>query len=168
MGYGTSERAIKRVQQHLDRLVSANEHVEFEADDPGRLAYYLREAIHAAAKRDPTSPYARLKAKFLLRTLAGKVRAELRDAVPVMALREQMNVMHIPEAADELDVVGAAIKHKLHTMHFPNANEDCAVGDVHSWAKQNGYYVIVHDEDNGITLTKDNPGELAYDPERYS
>lgn len=172
MGYSKHIRAVKRVQPILDQLLEATSNVEWESDNPVADAYAMREGIYAASIRqltpdgEPNEPfysYARLSAKYVFRTAANKVIAELRDVVPIVALQRAHSTMIIREVEDEMGVVGAAILHKAPRMYFPDASpETTDLIAVHQWACQNEYHIVVSDE--GITLTKENPGELAWTP----
>lgn len=168
MGYSKHIRAIQRVQPFLDRLVKAQSRVEWESDHPAEDAYRIREGIHASSARaltngqpnEPYYSYALLQQKYVIRTAAGRVIAERKDVTPVVALREAHAAMTLPNVKDEMGVVGAAITHEAHRMHFPDAGE-CDLEAVYSWAKQNGYYMVVGE---GITLTRDDPGGLGWKP----
>jgi hypothetical protein len=171
MGYSKSIRAVKRVQPILEQLVEASTKIEWGSDNPAQDAYYIREGIHASAHRamiggKPNEPYysfARLHSKFILKTGAGKVIAELRDAVPVLALKESHSVMTLPELKDEMAVVGAAITHQAQKMHFPDVDPaEADLEAIYNWASQNDYYLVAGE---GLTLTRDDPGVLAWQPQ---
>jgi len=165
VGYSKSIRAVKKVQPLLEQLVLADGKIEWSSENPHADAYALREGIKSAALRaihndKPNEPYysfARLNSKFIFRTAPGKIIAEPRDFVPILALREAHSSM--------VAIVGAAITHNAYKMYFPDASIDCDLEAVYSWAKQNEYYLVVG---AGLTLTRDNPGEIAWRPQDES
>jgi len=172
VGYSKHIRAVKRVQPLLDQLLEATSNIEWPSENPVADAYAMREGIYAASIRqlspdgEPNEPYysyARLSAKYTFRTAANKVIAELRDVVPIIALQKAHATMTIRDVEDEMGVVGAAILHKASRMFFPDATpETTDLVAVYQWACQNEYYIVASHE--GITLTKENPGELAWTP----
>jgi len=129
------------------------------------LAYQLREGINAAKSFSVVDPafkeYAKLLARFVMRVRAGKVVAEPRDALPnpVATLAR----MQIDDAKTLYEVIGAAIKHKAHEMHFPNARLDNGELDkLWLWAESTDYAIIRSDE--GLTLTMNDVEEFKWKP----
>lgn len=172
MGYSKSKRAIKRVEPYLQQMVAADGGVEFPVNDPLAFSYQLRDGIKAAKEFaydalqkevEPYCSYARLNTKFIIRVRGTVIVCELRDVVPVVKLRESMGTMSIPDVEDTLGVIGAAIKHKAPEMVFPSANKDTvAAVMLFKWASSNGYFLVI--ADNHVTLTKNDPGDLAWKP----
>lgn len=172
MGYSKSKRAIKKVQPYLEQMVAADGKIEFPVDDASDFAYSLREGIRASVhfaldnENNPQEPYAsfsRLASKFIIRTKGSTVICEPRDIVPIVRLRESMGIMSIPDVVETLGIIGAAIQHKANQIVFPDASS--ATVDpipLYNWAKDHEYYVIISDEH--VTLTKNDPGELAWSP----
>jgi hypothetical protein len=172
MGYSKSPRAVHRVVKYLDDMLREDAQIEWVSTNPAKLAYQLNDGLHAArylaVDRDkhPVEPYAtysHLKAKFILRVGEGKVIAEPRDVVPLTNVRAGMSRMTIHELSDVLEIVGAAIKHKAPEMFFPDADEKTVdLPQLYAWASRNGYHIIPSDD--GITLTQNDPGDLAWVP----
>lgn len=173
MGYSKSTRAVQRVKKYLDEMLREDAQIEWVSDNPSKLAYQLNDGLHAArhnaVDRDkrPVEPYAtysHLKAKFILRVGPGKVIAEPRDVVPLQTLRVGMSRLTLHELSDNLEIVGAAIKHKAPEMFFPDADEKSVdLPQLYAWAVRNDYFIIPSDD--GITLTQTDPGDLAWAPE---
>lgn len=173
MGYSKSPRAVHRVVKYLDEMLREDAQIEWVSEDPSKLAYQLNDGIAAARhlaldrEKRPVEPYAtysHLKAKFIIKIASGKVVAEPRDVVPLMNVRAGMSRMTIHELSDVLEIVGAAIKHKAPEMYFPDADSFTAdLPQLYAWATRNGYFIIPSDD--GITLTQNDPGELAWEPE---
>lgn len=170
MGYSKHVRAVERVKPILERLVRAQSRVEWESANPADDAYKIREGIYSASTRallngQPNEPYysfSQLQQKYVFRTAANRVIAELRDVVPVIALKEAHSTMTLVGVRDEFEVVGAALTHEAHKMHFPDVNEEsCDLWSLYEWTSKNGYYMVVGE---GVTLTRDDPGALAWKP----
>ncbi len=72
--------------------------------------------------------------------------------------------MTVPEVNTVLAIVGAVLTHKASEMYFPDAklNESDLVA-LAGWATPAGYFII-NNYDNGVTLTKSNPGEMVWVP----
>jgi hypothetical protein len=175
MGYSHSTRAVQRVKNHLDEMLRSDKKLEWADPDPTRLAYRINDGIaaarHNAFDRDkrPIEPYvtyARLKAKFIIKIEGTKVVAEPRDVMPLEIVRAGMGKMVVNEVQDVLEVVGAAIMHKAPEMFFPDADaldEREDLPQLYAWASKNGYYIIPSED--GVTLTQNDPGEIAWTPE---
>jgi len=165
MGYSKSSKAILRVKDYLDEMVEKNERLEWELEDNVGIAFKIRQAMAQASTRvnqgDETyAEYARLKSKYLIRTMFGKVIAEPRDVTDVVKAQQTANHMRLSGLGTSLEIVGAAIQHKADEMYFPDAYTNQA-SEVYPWAQKNGYYIVVGE---GMTLTKNDPGELAWKP----
>jgi hypothetical protein len=171
MGFSKSPRAVQRVKNYLEDMLRSDTQIEWVSTDPSKLAYQLHDGLaaarHLAVDRDkkPVEPYAtysRLKAKFILRIAVGKVIAEPRDIVPIESVRAGMNRMVLHELSDVLEIVGAAIAHKALEMFFPDAT-DTNLPQLYAWAMRNGYFIIPSDD--GLTLTQNDPGDIAWAPD---
>lgn len=171
MGYSKSKRAIRRVEAYLAQMVKSEAEIQFPAEEPSDFAFKLREGIKASrhfAVEDnhPVEPYAsysRLMTKFIIRVKGPMVICEPRDVVPLVKLRQTLGQVSIAEVKDTLGIIGAAITHKAPIMVFPNANKDTVEADrLNFWATNNDYYLVI--AENHVTLTKENPGELAWRP----
>lgn len=172
MGYSTSIRAIKRVENILDKLVKASSNVNIptpEGIPSSKLAYYIREGINASQTRSvdingqskqPFADYAQLNAKYLFRAHDREVFCELRGYVPPLV--ETLAEMNIPDVSDTLGILGACLRHKAPTMRFTDATpESVDLNKIHMWAQKAGYHIIAGQD---ITVTTNDPGELAWKP----
>lgn len=172
MGYSKSKRAIRRVEPYLEQMVAAEGEISFPAEEPSDFAYRLREGIKASThfaldeRKQPIEPYADyagLSAKYLIRVKGPLVVCEPRDVVPIARLRSSLAQVSIPDVSETLGIIGAAITHKAPSMVFPQANAQTVKADrLFVWAQANGYFLVVGD--NHVTLTKQDPGELAWNP----
>ena len=170
MGYSKSIRAVRRVEPILKQLVVAQGNLEFPSSNSGEDAYYIRDGIkasahHAIRDNEPNEPYysySQLNVKYVFKAAAGKVVAALRDVVTVRALASAHASMSVPDVDDDLSIIGAAITHRAPRMYFPDAGaESVDLHSVYNWARENNYHIVVGD---GITLTQDDPGKLAWKP----
>lgn len=173
MAYSKSPRAVQRVKKYLDEMLREDAQIEWLDENPAKLAYRINDgfaaARHLAVDRDkrPVEPYAtysRLKSKFIIRVGAGRVIAEPRDVVPLQTVRAGMSRVTLHELSDVMEIVGAVIKHKAPEMFFPDADaEQINLSQLYAWASRNGYFIIPSDD--GITLTQNDPGDIAWMPE---
>ena len=173
MGYSKSIRAFNRVKGFLDEMVAKNEPIVWPASDPSKLAYYIREGIKVAKDRandekHPTRetyrPFSSLSSKYLLRVKGGTVIAEPRDMLPELIASAVLSRMVIEDVVDPLEIVGAVIKHKAPELFFPSADLSLdTLQRVYAWSSKHDYFIVV--SDIGITLTKTDPGEIAWQPE---
>jgi len=143
MSYSQGKKAFKRVEQFLTQMLATGGRIEFVTKDSGRLAYHIREGIHAAKYFPELSSYATLSGKFIVKANGGVVTCEPRTIVPVVA--PTMGYLSIPDVRDALGILGACIKHKFPMMVFPDADPDLDVTMLERWANGNGYKVIVTD-----------------------
>lgn len=171
MGYSKSTRAVQRVKKFLDEMLQNDGQLEWPNADPSKLAYQINDGIHAAKanalnkEKNPVEPfatYSRLKSKFIIRVAAGKVIAEPRDVIPLDTIVSGMSRLTLHNLSDVLEIVGAAIKHNAPEMFFPDADEFADLPQLYTWAVRNGYFIIPSDD--GITLTKTDPGDIAWTP----
>ncbi len=141
---------------HLEQLKATNEAVEWQTPDPSKFAYKLREALTANKDEE-------LKARFIIKVLPGKVRATPRFASHATVLAEKLSKIIVPEATDLFEIVGAVLKHKGRELYFPNSILEDAdeLKKLYLWCGANGYYMVKGD---GITLTVEDPGEVAWKP----
>ena len=172
MGYSKAIRAFNRVRNYLDEMVDKNEPIVWPTDDAATLAYNIREGIKVARdrvldeqypNRESFKPFAALKAKYIVRVKGLTVVAEPRDFAPQLSANAVLNRMVIEEVVGPLEIVGAAIKHKAPEMFFPSA--DLTTEDlerVYTWSSKHEYFIVFSDV--GVTLTKTDPGEIAWHP----
>jgi hypothetical protein len=170
MGYGKSIRAFNRVKGYLDEMVSKNQVITWQVDDPAKTSYNIREGIKVAKERahdesypnkDAFKPYASLLAKFIVRVKGVTVVAEPRDIIPEMTASTALHRMVVEDVSDPLEIVGAAIKHKVPELFFPSADlSDEALSRIYAWSSKHDYFIVASDV--GVTLTKTDPGEIAW------
>ena len=175
MTYSRNKSALKRVQKLLDDLLLAvnnksDDDVVFTSTNPNKLSYQLHEALDVADTFTEYTKYRVIKEHYRIRVRFDRVIAECKTK-PVDAkaiLSGQLSKMTVDDADTVLEVIGAAIKNNLNEMYFPNAELiDSELADLYKWTSVNGYYII-NNYEVGITLTRVNPGELAYEPTRLS
>ena len=171
MGYSTSIRAVKKMENYLTQMVNSSEKITWVTDDPSQLAYRILNAFHAAkynalnSRKEPVEPYAsyaRLKSKFTIKTGKGTVIAEPTEIIPFEAIKHGLNRITIPNLSTHLEVIGAALAHKAPEMFFPNVVDEDELPLIYVWGSKHGYYLIPSDD--GLTLTQTDPGELAWNP----
>lgn len=172
MSYSRNKNALKRVQKILDDMLKApeGEDIAFISTNPLKLSYQLHEAFDVADTYPEFANYRPLKKLFKVRVRFDRVVCE-RKGKPVDAkaiLEQQLSKMTIDNVADILGIIGAATKHKATEMYFPKAIlTDDDLSKLYKWTSISGYYII-NNYDVGITITKNNPGELAYEPAGFS
>ena len=171
MGYSTSIRAVKKMENYLIQMVNTNERITWISDDPSQLSYRILNAFHAAkynalnSKKEPIEPYvtyARLKQKFTIRIGKGLVIADPTDVIAFEPVRQGLNRITIPKLTSYLEIVGAAFTHKAAEMFFPDAIDEDELPLIYAWGSKHGYYLIPSDD--GLTLTQTDPGDLAWTP----
>ena len=138
MGYSRTSRAIARVKDLLDEMVSSSKSLEWRVEEPHKVAYYIWDAIKYAERsgKKEYKEYAKLKAKYQIKKTSDTVIAALRDEVGIVRPLS----MVIRGITDVLEVIGAAIEHQKKQMSFPDANlsdDDQAV--LQQWCDINGY-----------------------------
>lgn len=171
MAYSKSVKALNRVREYLDQMLASSSHIQWQVDKPNELAFRIREGINVAKQRakDVDSPnrntfiqYAQLSAKFIVRVGVGVVIAEPRD-IMLETPKEAISKQVLPGLSSDMEIVGAAIIHKTPVMFFPDATtESDELNVIHTWAKKHDYFLVSSEE--GLTLTKTDPGEIAWHP----
>jgi len=161
MSYSNNVFAITRVEKFLRQMSEASTSLEWESEEPYKLAYYIREGIHVANQRE--HPYGKLAGKFIIRSKKNKVIAQLRVLSPEYSeLKRTLNKMVLPGLKKLLEVVGASIQHKAEEMYFPDAElDDEAIERLYKWTCENQYYIVLGE---GLTLTVLDPGESKWSP----
>lgn len=103
--------------------------------------------------------------KFLIRNKPGKVIAERRDKAVVGSISEiKVIAKELPQLITASEIVGAVIMHKdIPKFYFPHLKDIRELRKVYNWTFLNGWF-MVFDEETGLVLTKDDPGELKYVP----
>ncbi|MBA2706045.1 MAG: hypothetical protein H0U60_19580 [Blastocatellia bacterium] len=173
MGYSKSVKALNRVREYLDQMLASSSQIQWQEDKPHELAFRIREGINVAKQRakDADSPnrntfiqYAQLSAKFIVRVGVGVVVAEPRD-VMLETPKEAISKQVLPGLSSDMEIVGAAIVHKTPVMFFPDAtNEPGDLNVIYAWSQKHSYFLVSSEE--GLTLTKTDPGEIAWNPQQ--
>jgi hypothetical protein len=170
MAYSKSVKALNRVKENLDQMLASSSQITWQADNPTELAFRIREGINVAKvrareegpNRNVFIAYAQLSAKFIVRVGAGIVIAEPRD-IMLETPKEAISKQVLPGLSSDMEIVGAAIMHKTPVMFFPDATDE--PGDlnvIYAWAQKHSYFLVSSEE--GLTLTKTDPGEIAWHP----
>lgn len=170
MGYSKSLRALQRVRNYLDEMVSSEGKLTWLHSDPPKLSFWIREGIQVARRHaldkdkkpvEPYAAYARLLSKYVIRMEGNKVIADPRDVIPMETVRESLNKMVLHGVNDEFSIMGAAIMHKAEELFFPDAtDETCDLAALYNWTSKNGYNIIPSED--GITLTRRDVGDIAW------
>lgn len=166
MGYAKGVKAVEKVRRHLEELTQTEGRVEWRATDASKTAYHIRQGFAVSEKLAPTEPYAtfaRLKERFVIRVRGDKVIAEPRTSAP-SEIKQGMLAMTLPENMDVMEIIGAAVQHKAQKMFFPQdaTLEESDLLALFRWSNNNDYYIVVAEV--GITLTKEDVGDLAWQP----
>lgn len=172
MGYSTNIKAVQRVEQFLKQMSETQDTLIWNAENPSRLIYYIREGIFASAHRavdsaggpiEPYHTYSQLNAKYVLKTGNGRIIARPRVLLPIAASAHQsMNVMNIPRVSETLEVIGAVLTHKAEEMHFPDAKV-VDLNAIYRWTSVNNYHILFNQ--SGLSITRRDPGEIAWKPQ---
>src|SRR6266576_632357 len=177
MGYTLTLAAVRRVQHMLEELTLSaenNEDRSWKVPDSGRAARLLREGMAAAAAnadRDETcARFALLREKYIIRALAGGIKAEARVKTLAHSLVKSLGKLRLAEIELLVEAIGAAVNHSsVDEIHFPNIRIDTFDYDSRTnfstWCKQNNWY-IVNNYDDGITITHIDPGDQAWNVEQ--
>jgi len=119
MGYTKNPDAIVKVEKFLSMMVEADENLEWETTDPGKLAYYIREGISASCwlyKNDHENEKARefsnLKSKFIIKVKGNHVIAVLRNEIPLAVMSvKKLKSVYLPSITTLTEIVGAISKY---------------------------------------------------------
>lgn len=162
MGYSGNKAAVERVKPLLDQMVQAQQDLTWPSTNAHMLCYHIREAMTVAEKLK-IEPYDGLKVNWIIRNRGTKVVAERKNVETLQALQAAMSNMELENVDSAMGIVGAAIMHKAHQMYFPDArlNPDDVLA-LYSWCHKHGYFLVVAEV--GVTITKDDPGEVAWTP----
>lgn len=133
MTYNESPKTVERNQEYLDKLL-AGQQIVFTTDEPHKLGYRLREAIHAA-KKHGIDPYNKLDFTFIVGN--GKLTANPKEdlvtdikAPPLVA----------DAAINDFDVVATAGRAKANEIRFPNWNRK-GLEAIEKWAERKNFSV---------------------------
>ena len=116
MGYFLSQRSIDKVKSFLDDMVKSERSLEWKVDDATKAAYYIRQAIQAAAKLG-LPEYATLVQRYKIKVVRNSVIAEVRGGlVGILSQR-----LILPGLSHLNEVVGAIAKHaSRNEIEFPD------------------------------------------------
>lgn len=190
MGYSTSRRTVTKMIGHL-RLLEKRATIKFNTDDPSRLAYHLREALHAATFHDSFKPIAQLRDYYVFEVhpgfviarwtgvskkenLAGRLNAQIMSQDPNALAAEWGDEMDealsgttITEVSTLDEIIGAMIKYgrTVDEVYFPDSGLNVHDKErLYRWAVAEKWSMI-DSEEEGLTLTqKDVPAEICWLP----
>ena len=180
MGYNLTRHSVIRQLPQLEQLAQSKESLRFLTDEPRRLAYKIREAIHScAAFPEFHHLHASIWPRFRLREVPQAVIAEyigekahLSLATPMgqplshsqLDVAPQRKVLADPTTL--LEVISSAISFdKTPELFFPNVKmSDGERLRLYKWTTQGEWLYIDHD-DGGLTLTQlEVEDGLAWEP----
>lgn len=141
MGYSDSPKTLKQYKSYLDILVKGIEEgrksISFASDEPGKLAYKLRECCSIAAKLSMPK-IADLKQHYIFKVVGLTVIAQRnRDLTAEV-------VTIIDDAVDQFDVVLEILEIGIDNIHspilFPKVNKDNqeVLGEILEWCELKG------------------------------
>ena len=175
MGYTLTIATVRRVQPLLEELLASSEKNEervWKTDDPGRLAHRLREAMVAAAvcatKDESCARLAILRERYTICAIVGAVKAEPRLRSLATRVEKSLHKLRLPEVENLTGAVGAAIVNDgVDEIHFPSVLlAGCSTEELVNFANwaHSALWFIVNNYDDGMTLTKSDPGEMKWQP----
>ena|SRR5256885_14701817 len=175
MSYSRNKSSLKRVQKILDDLLlsinsESNDDVILMSSSPNKLSYQLHEALEVADTYKEYNRYRVIREHYRIRVKFDRVIAEckVRPVNAKVILSDQLNKMTVNDATSVLEIIGAAIKNSLNELYYPNVElTDDELSELYKWTSVNKYYII-NNYEAGITLTRNDPGELKYEPTRLS
>ena len=175
MGYTKSRGSVERYLVYLRQLARARpeaENLEWEAENPQRLAHNLRQALHAARFHEEFRHFGRLRSHVQFKVIdSHTVRAVWIELTLLNeALAEEGEIVQqikIDYEVGLVDLIGAMMEQPqtLEQAYFPlvelNGSEK---EQLFKWAEAQMWSIIDH-EDAGLTLTKrDIDPELKWSP----
>lgn len=184
MPYNRSHNAIKKVESYLAAIamLKDGESMDWANPEPQQLAYLLHNALYVA-RNTIASPYKDLADKYYIRVKGGRVvvTPKIQSFVPgspvTFPVKEISNeflaqtTLRINIEAPEtmLEIAESIDKFKAHEMYFPNASVSIEELDkLYTYCTSRRYYMVVGDIEDGLLITKTDPGELAYGFEKAS
>lgn len=165
MGYTKNPVAIEKVEKFLSMMVEANENLEWETTDPGKLSYYIREGISASSiaynndhENEKFREFSSLKAKFIIKVKGNHVIAALRNEMPsaIMSVKKLKSV-YLPNITTLTEVVGAIAKYIVEdkkeqiTVPSPDLNE-VEFGKLEAYLKSKELKVEINGD--GLVISK--------------
>lgn len=169
MGYTENEKSLERARIFLDAMVQHKGiRLEWRVTNSARTVYMIHQAFHIAKlltkKGDKRFiEYAALKDAYYIKKYEGKVVAEPKDQPAELLVQRTLATVTVPDVTDTLGIIGAAVAHKAGKLFFPDAiKEHIELEKLYKWAQGRGYHIIV--SSNGLTLTQEDPEDLAWKP----
>lgn len=169
MGYSTSKETIDRVRDLLDVvLLVENEIVSIPTKNPRRLAYAVRDALNSCKQYESEKKYLVIQDRFKIKQGEGKVLFEPREyprdkiekGTPIANLRESYSnnsEISLSGLSSALEVIGACIEHKAHSMIFPDAKlQPLELTKAAGWCSRNNYHIS---NNAPLTITKNEPSQ---------
>jgi len=146
---------VERRKYELDIIANAPNNVAaFKVNDPARLSYLIREALHAA-KILHIEPYASLQIRLSINPphLFVTAKAQLEStAVPVdmQEMAAEVGVAIVEDVTSPFGVISAAVVNPLAPeIHFPGYQGE--VDSIELWARKKGYEV---DRQEGVLILR--------------
>lgn len=162
MVYSKNSQAYTRVKEFLNQMIASTERLEWVVEDASKTQYLIQEAITTSgwpgrADQPEFKAIAELRAKYIIRVNGkeSKIIAEPRAKTALPSFK----TMQLDGLSDPLEIIGAALEHNGQKMFFPDGE---ATEELYNWCSGNGYWIV--ESDIGITLTKQDPGDLAWKP----
>lgn len=180
MAYNKSIRAVVRAQKQLEQLYRSRKTIDWATKNPSKLAYQLREGVHAAQFHDEFRHLSELKYIYEFQQLNGSVRAkymgldvpksltsEIPDAAGTDIGAPEMPPTRLDSVSSIREIVGAMVSlgDVAQEVFFPDATlSQDDLRRLHTWATETGWSLISH-EGAGVTLTRRTVSEeLLYEP----
>ena len=165
MGYSRNPKKLEKVKPMLEQLLKTENDISWPTTNSHMLGYYIREAMTLASK-DKDSPYKDLKGQFIIRDKGDRIVAERRIASDFV-MQAVMTRMILADLETLYEIVGAAVQNRVREMVFPDAelNEE-HLTLLYQWCQKNEYYLIAVTNQVGVTLTKNDYGDIAWTPEQ--
>lgn len=161
MPYSRNPKTVENWKAYLDQLLNSSTDIAWESANTHMLGYYLRQAMTIAQKQK-IAPYEGLKDKWTIRDRGDRILAELKSRAPIETLKRADAKLILAGLVDLPEIVGACIEHKADEMYFPEGVLDEQQTKVlYLWSSKNGYHIIIG---NGVTVTKTDPGDIAWVP----
>ena len=155
MPYRVSEAIVEKRKYELDIIAAApNNIAAFKVNDPSRLSYLIREALHAA-KILCIEPYASLQVRLSISPPHLFVTAKpqlLSTAVPVdmQEMASEAGVAIVENVTSPFGVISAAVLNALAPeIHFPGYQGE--VDSISRWAAKKGYEI---EQQEGVLILR--------------
>jgi hypothetical protein len=155
MPYRVSEAIVEKRKYELDIIVGAPNNVAaFKVNDPERLSYLIREALHASRTLE-IEPYASLNIRLSVNPphLFVTAKTQLESiAVPVDMhdMATEVGVVIVIDITSPFGVISAAMINSLAPeIHFPGYEGDLTSVEV--WAGKKGYEV---EQQEGVLILR--------------